>query len=214
MAPTSPPTLPTQSETTDYGHVVLERRLRDVPTALNPSLPASALDDALRRLIRPQGSTLEARNRSFHRMLVNGVEIEYRDSDARVRGDQVRVIDFDNPSNNNWQAVNQFNVTEDRYNRRPGIVLFLNGLPLGTIELKNPADEDATVWTAWQQLQTCKAELLDREIFYTLLEVRVLTERYRQTYNRVRPHSALGYRPPAPETLLPADPVPVLVGVT
>ena len=65
-----------------------------------------------------------------------------------------------------------------------------------------------------QQLQTCKAELLDREIFYTLLEVRVLTERYRQTYNRVRPHSALGYRPPAPETLLPADPVPVLVGVT
>ena len=172
MAPTSPPTLQTQSETTDYGHVVLERRLRDVPTVLNPSLPASALDDALRRLIRPQGSTLEARNRSFHRMLVNGVEIEYRDSDARVRGDQVRVIDFDNPSNNNWQAVNQFNVTEDRYNRRPDIVLFLNGLPLGTIELKNPADEDATIWTAWQQLQTYKAELLDREIFYTLLEVR------------------------------------------
>ena len=90
---------------------------------------------------------------------MNGVEVEYPDADGRVRGDQVRVIDFDNPNSNDWLAVNQLTVTENKNNRRPDIVLFLNGLPLGVIELKNPADEDATIWTAWNQLQTYKAEL-------------------------------------------------------
>ena len=127
--------------------------------SLNPSLPSSALDDAYRRLTRPQGATLEARNRAFHRMLVDGVEIEYRDAEGRVRGDQVAVLDFDEPANNDWLAVNQFSVTEDRNTRRPDVVLFVNGLPLGVIELKNPADEDATIWTAWHQLQTYKSEL-------------------------------------------------------
>ena len=92
-------------------------------------------------------------------MLVNGVEIEFRDADGRVRGDQVRIIDFDNPANNDWLAVNQLTVSEDQNTRRPDVVLFVNGLPLGIIELKNPADGDATIWTAWQQLQTYKAEL-------------------------------------------------------
>ena len=80
------------AERDDYGQVVLERRLRDSLVELNPGLPASTLDDAYRKLTRPQGSTLEARNRAFHRMLVSGVEIEYRDSDGRVRGDQIRVL--------------------------------------------------------------------------------------------------------------------------
>ena len=142
------------AERSNYGQVALQQRLRDALAALNPNLPADALDDAFRRLTRPEGSTLEGRNRAFHRMLVNGVEIEYRDSDGRVRGDQVRVIDFDYPANNDWLAVNQFTVTEDRNTRRPDVVLFVNGLPLAIIELKNPADEDATIWTAWQQLQT------------------------------------------------------------
>ena len=92
-------------------------------------------------------------------MLVDGVTVEYRVADGRVRGAQAQVIDFDNPDNNNWLAVNQFTVTENQHNRRPDVVLFVNGLPLGMIELKNPADEDATLWTAWQQLQTYKAEL-------------------------------------------------------
>ena len=147
------------AERDDYGQVVLERRLRDALADLNPGLPMDALDDAFRKLTRPQGSTLEARNRAFHRMLIDGVEIEYRDSDGRVRGDQVRIIDFDEPANNDRLAVNQFTVTEDRNTRRPDVVLFLNGLPLGVIELKNPADEDATIWTAWRQLQTYRAEL-------------------------------------------------------
>ena len=117
-------------------------------------------NDAYRKLTRPEGSTLEARNRAFHRMLVNSVEIEYRKVGGRVRGNQVRVIDFDNPADNDWLAVNQFTITENRNARRPDVVLFVNGLPLGIIELKNPADEEATIWTAWQQLQTYKSELL------------------------------------------------------
>ena len=147
------------AERNDYGQVVLERRLRDALTVLNPSLPTDALDDAYRKLTLPDGSTLEARNRAFHQMLVNGVEVEYREAEGRVRGDQVQVIDFDNPAANDWLAVNQFTVTENQNTRRPDVVLFLNGLPLGVIELKSPADEDATIWTAWQQLQTYKSEL-------------------------------------------------------
>ena len=147
------------AERGDYGQAVLGRRLRDTLTELNPSLPTSALDDAFRKLTRPEGATLEARNRAFHRMLVDGVTVEHPDSEGRIRGAQVQVIDFDVPTNNDWLAVNQFTVTENRYTRRPDVVLFVNGLPLGVIELKNPADEDATIWTAWQQLQTYKAEL-------------------------------------------------------
>ncbi len=154
IAPDSP-----DAERDDYGQAVLERRLRDALGVLNPALPSDALDDAYRKLTRPEGSTLEARNRAFHRMLVNGVEVEYRDAGGRVRGDLVRVINFENPAGNDWLAVNQFTVTENRNTRRPDVVLFVNGLPLGVIELKNPADEDATIWTAWQQLQTYKSEL-------------------------------------------------------
>ena len=96
-------------------------------------------------------------------MLVDGVTVEYRAGDGRISGAQVQVIDFDDPANNNLLAVNQFTVTEttngNRNTRRPDVALFVNGLPLGVIELKNPADEDATIWTAWQQLQTYKADL-------------------------------------------------------
>ncbi len=148
-----------EAERADYGQVVLERRLRDALAALNPTLPPHALDDAYRRLTHPEGATLEARNREFHRMLVNGVTVEYRAGDSRIVGAQIRAVDFDIPTSNDWLAVNQFTVTENRNTRRPDVVLFVNGLPLGVIELKNPADEDATIWTAWQQLQTYKAEL-------------------------------------------------------
>ena len=139
IAPDSP-----AAERTYYGEVVLERWLRDALAALNSDLPVEAFDDAFRKLTRPLGATPEVRNRVFHQMLVNGAEIEYRDARDRVRGGQVRVIDFENPANNDWLAVNQFTVTENRNTRRPDVVLFVNGLPLGLIELKNPADEDAT----------------------------------------------------------------------
>ncbi len=154
VAPDAP-----SSERHNYGQAVLEQRLWDTLARLNPDLPDSALDDALRKLTRPEGATLEDRNRVFHRMLVKGVTVEYRAGDGSIRGEQIQVADFDNPARNDWLAVNQFTVTESRNTRRPDIVLFLNGLPLGVIELKNPADEDATIWAAWQQLQTYQTEL-------------------------------------------------------
>ncbi len=153
-----------------YEDVVFGSSLRGVLERLNPDLPGQALDDVYRKLTRPEGSTLEARNRAFHRMLVDGVTVEYRNAEGVVRGAQARVIDFDNPEENDWLAINQFTVVENlpaatdaaqagKNNRRPDVVLFVNGLPLGVIELKNPADEEATIWTAWQQLQTYKNEL-------------------------------------------------------
>ena len=143
----------------DYGQVALARLLRDALARLNLDLPSGALEDAFRKLNHPEGPTLETRNRAFHRMLVEGVMVEYRADDGAIRGAQARIIDFDDPASNDWLAVNQFTVVENKHERRPDIVLFVNGLPLGVIELKNPADEEATIWTAWQQLQAYQAEL-------------------------------------------------------
>ena len=147
------------AERRDYGEVVLAQGLRDALARLNPALPAEALDDAFRNLIRPEGADLIQRNRALHRLLVDGVTVEYRDADGTIRGAQARVIDFDDPASNDWLAVNQFSVTENKHSRRPDVVLFVNGLPLAVLELKNAADEDATIWTAFQQLQTYKAEV-------------------------------------------------------
>ncbi len=147
------------AERADYSEVILKQRLHDALARLNPALPAEALEDAFRKVTSPEGATLEARNRAFHRMLVDGVTVEYRRRDGTIAGAQARVVDFDDPENNDWLAVNQFTVSEGRHTRRPDIVLFVNGLPLAIVEVKNPADEDATIWTAFQQLQTYKAEL-------------------------------------------------------
>ena len=147
------------AERDDFGDVILERRLRDAIDRLNPGIRFDAHEDAFRKLTNPQGTSLEVKNESFHRMLVEGVNVEYRDIDGRIRGAQVRVIDFDDVDANDFLAVNQFAVVENKNSRRPDVVLFVNGLPLGIIELKNPTDEDATIWTAWQQLQTYKSEL-------------------------------------------------------
>ncbi len=146
-------------ERAHYGAVVLERRLSDALARLNPDLPIEALDDAYRKLTRPEGSTLEARNRAFHRMLVEGVNVEYRTAAGSIRGAQAAVLDYAKPAANDFLAVNQVTVSERDHTRRPDIMLFVNGLPLGVTELKNPADEEADIWTAWQQLQTYKAEL-------------------------------------------------------
>ncbi len=147
------------AERTDYAEVILENRLRQALPRLNPTLPPDALNDAFHKLTRPEGSTLEARNRAFHRMLVDGVTVEYRTTSGTLRGAQVSILDYENPANNDWLAVNQFTVVDGEHKRRPDIILFVNGLPLGLIELKNPADEKATVWTAWQQIQSYRAEL-------------------------------------------------------
>ena len=154
------------AERRDYGEVVLAQRLRDALARLNPDLPAEALEDAFRKLTQPEGADLMQRNRALHRLLADGVTVEYRTREGEVRGAQARVLDFDDPAGNDWLAVNQFSVTDlpagqagNKHSRRPDIVLFVNGLPLAVLELKNAADEDATIWTAFQQLQTYQAEI-------------------------------------------------------
>jgi len=146
------------AERESYQEVVLIRRLREAISILNASIPADACEEAFRKVTRPDSQSLVGNNRVFHRMLVDGVEVEYRRPDGSIAGDRVQLIDFDNPDNNDWLVVNQFTV-EAQPNRRPDVVVFVNGLPLAVIELKNPTDEDATIWTAFNQLQTYKDQI-------------------------------------------------------
>jgi type I restriction enzyme R subunit len=147
------------AERRDYQQVVLEERLRNAIAALNPDLPEEAIEEAYRKVLNPEGATLEQRNRAFHRMLIEGVLVDYRTGSGERRGGRARIVDFDAPDNNDWLAVRQFTVMEDRHTRRPDLVLFVNGLPLVIIELKNPVDERATMWAAYNQLQTYKQEI-------------------------------------------------------
>src|ERR1019366_5346862 len=161
------------AERSSYEEVVLQGRLRAAVRRLNPNIPQDAQDDALRRVLRAEHPTLVANNRSFHRMLVDGVDVEYRRADGTIAGDKVRLVDFDNPGENDWLAVNQFTVVDGQHKRRPDIVIFVNGLPFGVVELKNPADQDATIWKAFHQLQTYKAQVPD---LFTYNEVLVVSD--------------------------------------
>jgi len=143
----------------NYRDVILEGRVRHALVRLNPDLPSEALEEAYRKLTRVDAPSLVERNRAMHRLLIDGVTVEYRRKDGSVAGAQVRVIDFDEPDNNDWLAVNQFTVSEGQHTRRPDVVVFVNGLPLAVLELKNPTDENATVWSAHQQLQTYQAQI-------------------------------------------------------
>jgi len=147
-----------QAERDSYSEVVLKERLREAVYKLNPNVSAQALEDAIRKVLHPDSPDLILNNRAFHRMLVDGVEVEVP-KDGEVRGERVVLVDFENPENNDWLVVNQFTVQEGQNIRRPDVVVFLNGLPIAVIELKNPADEEATIWTAFNQLQTYKQEI-------------------------------------------------------
>ena len=143
----------------NYRDVLLEGRLHSALARLNPDLPPEALEDAHRKLIRLDAPSLIERNRALHRMLVDGITVEFRREDGSIGGAQARLIDFDEPAQNDWLAVNQFTVAEGQHLRRPDVVLFVNGLPLAVIELKNAADEDADIWAAFRQLQTYQAQI-------------------------------------------------------
>jgi type I restriction enzyme R subunit len=147
------------AERQSFSDVVLVGRLRDAIDRINPDIPTEAREEALRKILRVGTPSLVGSNRAFHRMLRDGVEVEYRRKDGSIAGDRVQLIDYDNPANNDWLVVNQFTVIEGQHNRRPDIVVFINGLPLAVIELKNAADENATIWEAFKQLQTYKQEI-------------------------------------------------------
>src|SRR5271157_5018642 len=143
----------------NYRDVVLAHRLRKSLELLNPNLPPEAVEDAYRRLSRGDEPSLVTCNHAFQQKLVDGVTVEYTRPDGSIGGSLVRVFDFDDPDNNDWVAVNQFTIVEGQNTRRPDVLIFINGLPIAVIELKNPADENATIWTAFKQVQTHKAQI-------------------------------------------------------
>src|SRR5690606_22083608 len=144
---------------------------REALARLNPTVSAEGLEEAFRKLTRIASPQLVDANHELHSYLVNGVSVEYLRPDGSIGYDPVRVIDFDSPDENDWLVVNQFTVTEAGRTRRPDIVVFVNGLPLALLELKNAAAENATIWDAFQQLQTYKNELSALFVFNELLVI-------------------------------------------
>ena len=142
-----------------YADVVLEGRLREAIARLNPDLAAEARGEILRKLMQAETPALVEENRRLHRYLIEGVPIEITREDGSVTGELVRLVDFEDPTANDWLAVNQVTVIENKAKRRLDGVLFVNGLPLGVIELKNPGDENATLDGAFNQLQTYKSQI-------------------------------------------------------
>ncbi len=141
------------------GEVMLQGLLNDAAKRLNPDIPDEALQAALKQVQVTETPSLIEENRRIHRLLVDGIDVEYRRPDGSIKGDKVRLIDFANPANNDLMVTNQFTVVEAGHNRRPDVVAFVNGLPLVVIELKNAASENATIEDAFNQLQTYKAQI-------------------------------------------------------
>ncbi|MDI9849981.1 type I restriction endonuclease subunit R [Rhodoblastus sp. 17X3] len=147
------------AERASYGDVVLVERLRKAIQKLNPSLATETRVEVLAKILQSETPSLIGENRRLHRYLVEGVPVEVRRDDGTIGGEQARLLDFDEPDANDWLAINQFTVIENKTNRRPDVVIFVNGLPLGVIELKNPRDENATIDGAFNQLQTYKNQI-------------------------------------------------------
>jgi len=139
------------------------------------------IEEAIRKLRRTESSSLVQNNRAFHRMLIEGITVEQRRKDRSIAGVQAGLVDFDNPENNDRLALNQFAIQEGQNNRRPDIVLFVNGLPLAVIELKNAVDENATIWSAFNQLQN----LQDRNSLALLVQRGARRVRRARSPNRV-----------------------------
>src|SRR5487761_664661 len=147
------------SERASYSDVILVERLLLALERINPKLSPEAAQDVIRKVKRTESPSQCENNHRFHELLINGVDYECRRADGSVSVGLASLIDFNDAANNDWLAVNQLTVIEDRNNRRPDVVVFVNGLPLAVIELKDPADENATIWTAFNQLQTYKSQI-------------------------------------------------------
>lgn len=145
-------------ERENYEQVILIERLRRAVRRINPSIPADQQEEAIREIQRIASPELIANNETFHRFLTEGVPVSYH-QDGGERGDLVWLVDFDNPLNNDFVVSNQFTVIENNHNKRPDVLLFVNGLPLVLIELKNAADENATIQSAFRQIETYKAQI-------------------------------------------------------
>lgn len=162
-------------ERSNYRQVVLAARLREAIDRLNPGVPPAARDDALKQVLELGTPVLLSANRQFHKLLVAGVPVQYQ-KDGETRGDFVQLIDWGSIERNEWLAVNQFSIRGPHHTRRPDIVLFINGLPLVLLEIKNPADQNADVWKAYDQVQTYKEQIPDVFQYNELLVISDGTE--------------------------------------
>jgi len=159
-------------ERDDYRQVILKARLLHQLAVINPELPTSALESVVQTVSQPESPILIKSNRAFHKWLIEGVAVEYTcPKTGESIPTHVQLIDFTNVNNNQFLVVNQFTVAGTKGNRRPDIVVFINGLPISVIELKNPADQHADIWHAFNQFQTYKDEISDLFVFNEALIV-------------------------------------------
>ena len=143
----------------EYSDPVLPERMRESLQLINPEIPDEAIDEAIRKIRKNDSQDIVSNNHDFHNLLVNGIDVQYRRKDGSIKHDKVFMFNFTHIENNEFLAVNQFTIVEDKHERRPDIVLFVNGIPTVLIELKNPEDENATIWSAYRQIQTYLSEI-------------------------------------------------------
>ena len=159
------------AERTSFGEVVLRGRLEEALYRLNPDAPALARAEAVRRVLASESATVLQNNRAFHRMLRDGVEVDVASGAGEVVTLRLRLVDFDDPDQNDWVAINQFTIIEGHFNRRPDVLVMVNGLPLVVLELKNVGDENATLKDAYKQLQTYHKQIPSLFTYNALLVI-------------------------------------------
>ncbi len=158
-------------ERSDYRQIILHNRLLNCLEVINPHIPVASLEQVALQIAKPETPILINNNKAFHQLLLEGVKIEFKGSSGKTKTDYVQLIDFTTVANNQFLVVNQYTITGSKGNRRPDVVVFINGLPLAVLELKNPADNNADIWSAYQQLQTYKDEISDLFMFNKALVV-------------------------------------------
>ena len=162
-------------ERTSFDQVILTERLQKAIDRINPTIPDNAKEDALKQVSRIGTPDLLTDNETFHKMLTEGINVTYQ-KEGSQRGDIVKLVDFENVDNNEFKVVNQFTVIENNNNKRPDVILFINGLPLAVIELKNAVDENATIRSAYKQIQTYKATIPSLFTYNSILVISDGTE--------------------------------------
>jgi type I restriction enzyme R subunit len=153
-----------------FAEVLLEKEMIQALRTLNPNIPQAKLEEVIKVLKNPEAGSITQQNRAFHFHLIRGIEVEY-EVNGSTEKDKVFLIDFKNPERNRFLVVNQFSITGPKFTRRPDIIVFINGLPISILELKNPSNEDTDVWDAYNQLQTYKEDIADLFVYNEALIV-------------------------------------------
>lgn len=157
-------------ERSDYRQIILFERLLSQLQKINPHIPVGVLETVGLQIAKPETPVLIKNNKAFHRLLLEGVKVEFKEG-GKDKTDYVQLLDFSKTDNNQFLVVNQYTISGVKQMRRPDVIVFINGLPLAVMELKNPATENADIWSAYQQLQTYKKEIPELFIFNEALVV-------------------------------------------